>query len=132
MNRPNDFKVKNWTMAWWVECSSMARQTSVQSQVESNQRLKNLFLIPPCLTHYVSRVKGNNLEKGVMPSPTPLGVEVTEKRAFGCPRLLCLFKKLLFIDIALTLILLRCAVSFQKYCNIIIYMVKQKKLLTFF
>ena len=29
------------TFAWWLECSLMARQTWVQSQVESYQRLKN-------------------------------------------------------------------------------------------
>ena len=49
----------------------MARETGV----ESNQKLKILYLTPPCLTFtiiwYVSRVKWSNLEKGVSPSPTP-------------------------------------------------------------
>ena len=31
-----------------VECSPMARETEVQSQVESYQRLKKWYLIPPC------------------------------------------------------------------------------------
>ena len=47
----------------------------VQSQVESYQRLKNWYLIPPCLTfsiiRYVSRVKWSNPGNGVVPSPTP-------------------------------------------------------------
>ena len=44
-----------------VECSPMIRETYVQSQVESYQRLLKWYLIPPCLTlsniRYVSRVK---------------------------------------------------------------------------
>ena len=47
----------------------------VQYQVESYQRLKNLYLMPPCLTlgivKYGSRVKWTNRGKGVTPSPTP-------------------------------------------------------------
>ena len=47
----------------------------VQSQVESYQRLKKWYLIPPCLTlsyiRYISRVKWSNPGKGVAPSPTP-------------------------------------------------------------
>ena len=54
----------------WVECSSMVRETRVQSHVESYQR----YLIPPCLTlsiiRYVSRVKWSNPGKRVAPSPT--------------------------------------------------------------
>ena len=53
----------------------MARETGVQSQVESYQRLKKWYLIPPCLTlsiiRYVSRVKWSNPWKRVTPSPTP-------------------------------------------------------------
>ena len=52
----------------------MARETWVQSQVESYQRLKKWYLIPPCLTlsiiRYGSRVKWSNPGKGVAPSPT--------------------------------------------------------------
>ena len=53
----------------------MIRETLVQSQVASYQRLKKWYLIPPCLTlsniRYVSRVKWSNSGKGVEPSPTP-------------------------------------------------------------
>ena len=53
----------------------MVRETGVQSQVASYQRLKKLYLIPPCLTlsniRYVSRVKWSNLGKEVAPSPIP-------------------------------------------------------------
>ena len=54
----------------------MARKAWVQSQVESYQRLKKWYLMPPCLTlsiiRYESRVKWSNPGKGVAPSPTPL------------------------------------------------------------
>ena len=53
----------------------MARETWVQSQVESYQRLKKWYLMPPCLTlsiiRYGSRVKWSNPAKGVAPFPTP-------------------------------------------------------------
>ena len=53
----------------------MALETGVQSQVESYQRLKKWYLIPPCLTlsiiRYISRVKCSNPGKGVVPSSTP-------------------------------------------------------------
>ena len=52
-----------------------SRGTWVQSQVASYQKLFKWCLIPPCLTlsniRYVSRVKWNDPEKGVAPSPTP-------------------------------------------------------------
>ena len=54
----------------------MVRETRVQSQVESYQRLKKWYLVPPCLTlsviRYRSRVKQSNKGNGVAPSPTPL------------------------------------------------------------
>ena len=34
----------------FLECSSMARDTGLQSKVESCQGLKKGYLIPPCLT----------------------------------------------------------------------------------
>ena len=37
------------------ECSSMSSETGVQSQVESYQRLKKCYLIPPCLTLCIIR-----------------------------------------------------------------------------
>ena len=56
-----------------VECSPMARETGVQSQVESYQRLRKWYLIPPCfilsIIRYVSRVKWSNPGKGLAPSP---------------------------------------------------------------
>ena len=61
--------------ASWVASSSMARETVVQSQVESYQKLKKWYLIPPCLTlsiiRYLPRVEWSNLGKGVAPSSTP-------------------------------------------------------------
>ena len=51
------------------------RETWVQSQVKSYQRLLKWYLIPPCLIlsniRYVSRVKWSNPGKGVAPSTTP-------------------------------------------------------------
>ena len=50
-------------------------ETWVQSQVESYQRLKKCYSIPPYLTHsnirYVSKVKWSNPGKGVTLFPTP-------------------------------------------------------------
>ena len=47
----------------------MAQQTGAQFQVESYQRLKKWYLMPPRLTlniiRYGSRVKWSNAEKGV-------------------------------------------------------------------
>ena len=58
-----------------VECLPMARETGVQSQVVSYQRLSKWYLIPPCLTlsniRYILWVKLSNPRKGVAPSPTP-------------------------------------------------------------
>ena len=52
----------------------MVWETKVQSQVESYQRLKKWYLIPPCLTlsiiRYGSRVKWSKPKNGVVPSPT--------------------------------------------------------------
>ena len=47
----------------------------VQSQVESYQRLKKWYLMPPCLTlniiGYGSKLKWSNPGNGIAPSPTP-------------------------------------------------------------
>ena len=52
----------------------MVRETRIQSQVESYQRFKKWYLMPPCLTlsiiRWGSRVKWINPGKGVAPSPT--------------------------------------------------------------
>ena len=65
----------NRTLTKRLECSLMARETWVQSQVESYQRLKKWYLMPPCLKlsiiRYGSRLKWNSSGKGVAPSPTP-------------------------------------------------------------
>ena len=57
-----------------VECSPMARETWVQFQVKSYQRLKKWYLMPPWLTlsiiRYGSRVKWSNPGKEEAPSPT--------------------------------------------------------------
>ena len=66
----------------------MVRETRVQSQVESYQRLKKWYLMLPCLAfsiiRYRSRVKWSNPGKGVAPSPTPQGSSY-RKGAFGSP-----------------------------------------------
>ena len=62
-------------LAYWLEYSPIARETGVQSPVESDQRLKKWYLISPCLTlniiRYVPRVKWSNPRKGVVPFRTP-------------------------------------------------------------
>ena len=62
----------------------MARETLIQSQVASYQKLKKWFLIPPCLTlsniSYISRLKWNNAGKGEAPS-LHLGVVAIEKKS---------------------------------------------------
>ena len=74
-----------------LECSLMAQETWVQSQVESYQRLKKWYLMPPCLTlsiiRYGSRVKWSNPGKGVAPSPTPWCSKLSEREPSGHPRL---------------------------------------------
>ena len=67
----------------------MARETWVQSQVESYQRLKKKwYLMPPCLTlsiiRYGSRVKWSNPGKELRP-PIHHDVVAIEKGAFGSP-----------------------------------------------
>ena len=73
------YKIKlNATILLWFtlvkECSPIARETWVRSQIESYQRLKKRYLIHPCLTlsiiRYGSRVKWSNPGKGVVPFPT--------------------------------------------------------------
>ena len=69
----------------------MAREIWVQSQVESYQRLKKWYLMPPCLTlsiiRYGSRVKWSNPVKGVAPSPTPRCSKLLKREPSGHPRL---------------------------------------------
>ena len=79
------------TLALRLECSPIARETWVQSQVESYQRLKKWYLMPPCLTlsiiRYGSRVKWSNPGKGVPPSPTPWCSKLSKREPSGHPRL---------------------------------------------
>ena len=53
----------------------MVRETGFQSQVESYQKLKNWYLMPPCLALSIitleSRVKWSNHGNGLAPLPTP-------------------------------------------------------------
>ena len=49
----------------------MIRETGVQSQVESYQRLKKWYLMPPYIIRYRSRVKWSNPENWVEPFPIP-------------------------------------------------------------
>ena len=53
----------------------MVRENGVQSQVESYQRFKRWYLMPPCLTisiiRWGSRVNWSTSRNGVAPSPTP-------------------------------------------------------------
>ena len=69
----------------------MARETWVRSQVESYQRLKKWYLMPPCLTLSIircgSRVKWSNPEKGVAPSPTHWCSKLSKREPSGHPRL---------------------------------------------
>ena len=60
--------------ALWLECSPIVCETWVQSQVESYQRLKKWYLMPPCLTlsiiRYGSRVRGAIQGKELCPPLT--------------------------------------------------------------
>ena len=58
-----------------VFANAIVRETGVQSQVESYQRVKKWYLMPPCLTlciiRYGSKVKLSNPRKAEAPSRTP-------------------------------------------------------------
>ena len=60
-------------LAWWLECSPMARETCVQSQVESYQRLKKMVLDASLLNtqHYKVRIKGKVEQSRERSSATP-------------------------------------------------------------
>ena len=87
-NYNNVFNAPSGSLAQWVECLLMVRETWVPSQFASYQRLLKWYLIPPCLAlsiiRYVSRVKWSNPGKGVAPSPTN-DVVAIEKEAFWSP-----------------------------------------------
>ena len=58
----------------WLDCSPIARETWIQSLVESYKRLKKWYLMPSCLIlsimRYGSRLEWSNPGKGVASSPT--------------------------------------------------------------
>ncbi len=106
----------------------MVRETGLQSQVESYQKLTKWYLMPPCLTlsiiKYGSRVKWSNPGKGVAP-PLHIGVVAIEKGAFGSPSTnVANFTLLLHYIIALSQILTiihSCSVYIHIYIYIYIY-----------
>ena len=66
----------------------MARETWVQSQVESYQRLKKMVLDATLLNtqHYKVRIKGSGAIQGKeLDPPLHLGVVAIEKGALGSP-----------------------------------------------
>ena len=67
----------------------MVQETRVQSQVESYQRFKKWYLMPPCLTlsiiKYRSRVKWSSPGIGELRPSLHLGVVANEKGAFKSP-----------------------------------------------
>ena len=71
--------------------SAMARESGVQSQVESYQILKKWYLMPPCLTlsilWYGWSVEWSNPGKGVASSPTPRICRYLKRELSGHPRL---------------------------------------------
>ena len=73
------------TLAWWLEFSPKARETLVQSQIDSFQILKKWYLMFPCLTlsiiRYGSTVRGAIQGKEQHP-PLHLGVVAIEKGSF--------------------------------------------------
>ena len=91
LNKETNLKYVKLALAKRLECSPIVRETWVRSQVESYQRLKKWYLMPPCLTlsiiRYGSRVKWSNPGKGVAPSPTPWCSKLSEREPSGHPRL---------------------------------------------
>ena len=78
------------SMGKLVECSPIAQETGVQSQVESYQRLKKWYWMPPCLTlniiRYISSVSGA-IQGKESRSFQHFSVIATEKGASGSPQL---------------------------------------------
>ena len=77
-------------MVRWVECSPMAHETGahetgVQSQVESYQRLRKWWLIPPCLplSIYKVRIKGKVEQSRKRSSALHVDVVAIEKGDIG-------------------------------------------------
>ena len=72
LNRSNWYREPLQSMVIIIKSEQRIRETWVQSLVQSYQRLKKWYLIPPCLTlsviRYVSRLKWITPGKGVVPS----------------------------------------------------------------
>ena len=101
----------------------MVRETCVRSQVESYQRLKKCYLMPPCLTfsiiRYESRVKWSNPGKRVAPSPTPRCCSYRKGRLAGHPRLRLLTTTYVYQAILVCIISIYLSIS---VCVISIYL----------
>ena len=84
-------------LAKWLECSPMARETRVQSQVESYQKLKKWYLMLHCLKLSIVRIKGKVEQSRERSSTLPLhfGVVAIERGAFGSPTTLFFYSYLL-------------------------------------
>ena len=73
----------------WAECSPMAQETGLQSEIVSYQRLKKWYLIPPYFTlsiiRHVSRIKWSSPGNGVAPFLTPWYCSYNKMEPSGCP-----------------------------------------------
>ena len=105
--------------------SPMARETWVQSQVESYQSFKKWYLMPPCLTlsiiRYGSRVKWSNPGKRVAPFPTPWCSKLSKREhsshlRLWSPTLLTYYelKSTLNVSVSVTIMLLVCIYQLVK------------------
>ena len=67
------FKLNSILLVLWVECSPMAWETRVQSQVKWYQRYKKMVLDPSLLNtqHYKVRIKGKVEKSGGKSSALP-------------------------------------------------------------
>ena len=78
-------KILTGSMSKWVECLPVVRETWVQSEVASYQRLLKWYLIPPCLT--LSNMLGikSKVEQSRERTSALLGVVAIEKGTFWSP-----------------------------------------------
>ena len=111
----------------YIYIPDIGRETWVQSQFESYQRLKKWYLMPPCLTlssiRYGSRVKWSNPGKGVAPSPTPWCSKLSKREPSGHPRLWSpTFYLYIYISFTpLQILLCVTSFSFSMLLNLIFY-----------
>ena len=87
----NCSKRMDWVSNNLRRLSPMVREIGVQSQVESYQRHKKWYWMPPRLAlsaiRWGSRVNWSNLGNGVVPSPTPRCRSYWNGSLLGHPRL---------------------------------------------